>query len=179
MDGGQGTGNSHGHSFGHGHMRGSAFSGFSQMSASATPNRAGTPESRAANNPFHEDGISPAARVLPVNPFASPYNSRPASAYSSTSAIRTMPVTRFFHSRRVKKGEIDQPWKSKVDPKEKWVTIIPLIGLALGFAIAGFLVYDGLSTVVHHKYCQVLSDDFSQGLNTAVWTQEAEVGGYG
>jgi beta-glucanase (GH16 family) len=65
------------------------------------------------------------------------------------------------------------------DPKEKWVTIIPLIGLALGFAIAGFLVYDGLSSVVHHKYCPVLSEDFSEGLNTNIWTQEAEVGGYG
>jgi beta-glucanase (GH16 family) len=67
----------------------------------------------------------------------------------------------------------------KKDPKEKWVTIIPLIGLAFGFLIAGFLVYDGLSSVVHHKYCPVLSDDFSEGLNTNVWTQEAEVGGYG
>jgi beta-glucanase (GH16 family) len=67
----------------------------------------------------------------------------------------------------------------KKDPKEKWVTIIPLIGLLLGFGIAGFLVYDGLSSVVHHKYCLVLSDDFSGGINTAVWTQEAEVGGYG
>jgi hypothetical protein len=68
---------------------------------------------------------------------------------------------------------------AKKDPKEKWVTIIPLIGLLLGFGIAGFLVYDGLSSVVHHKYCLVLSDDFSGGLNPAVWTQEAEVGGYG
>jgi len=32
---------------------------------------------------------------------------------------------------------------------------------------------------VHHKYCPVLSDDFSGGLNTNVWTQEAEVGGFG
>ena len=67
----------------------------------------------------------------------------------------------------------------KKDPKEKWVTIIPLIGLLLGFGIAGFLVYDGLTSVIHHKYCLVLSDDFSEGINTAVWTQEAEVGGYG
>lgn len=68
---------------------------------------------------------------------------------------------------------------AKVDPKEKWVTIIPLIGLAIGFAIAGFLVYDGISSVVHHKYCPVMSDDFSSGLNTNIWTKESEVGGYG
>jgi hypothetical protein len=74
---------------------------------------------------------------------------------------------------------VEQPWRGKTDPKEKWVTIIPLIGLLLGFGIAGFLVYDGISSVVHHKYCPVLSDDFSGGLNTDVWTQEAEVGGFG
>jgi beta-glucanase (GH16 family) len=66
-----------------------------------------------------------------------------------------------------------------VDPKEKWVTIIPLIGMLIGFGIAGFLVYDGISSVVHHKYCPILSDDFSGGLNTNIWTQEAEVGGFG
>ena len=66
------------------------------------------------------------------------------------------------------------------NPKEeKWVTIIPLIGLFIGFAIAGFLVYDGLTSVVHHEYCPVLIDDFSEGLNTDIWTQEAEVGGFG
>ena len=74
---------------------------------------------------------------------------------------------------------MEQPWKAKKDPKEKWVTIIPLIGLALGFAIAGFLVYDGISSVIHHKYCPVLDEDWSGGLNSAVWTKEAEVGGFG
>jgi hypothetical protein len=54
-----------------------------------------------------------------------------------------------------------------------------LIGLALGTAIAAFLVYDGIHSVVHHKYCPVLSDDFSGGFNTDVWTKEAEVGGFG
>jgi hypothetical protein len=38
-----------------------------------------------------------------------------------------------------------------------------LIGLFLGFAIAGFLVYDGLKTVVNHVYCPVLNGT-SQGL---------------
>lgn len=134
--------------------------------------RPGTPESRT--NPFGDD-ISPAPRP---NPFASPFNSRPASSFGSSSAVRGLP-SKYFHSRRVRKGEVEQPWRAKKDPKEKWVTIIPLIGLLLGFGIAGFLVYDGLSSVVHHKYCPVLSDDFSGGLNTNVWTQEAEVGGFG
>jgi hypothetical protein len=97
----------------------------------------------------------------------------------SSSAIRGAVPQRYFHSRRVRKGEVEKPWKDKKDPKEKWVTIIPLIGLAIGLGLAGFLVYDGIRSVVHHTYCPVLSDDFSNGLNTNIWTQEAEVGGYG
>lgn len=149
----------------------------SGISTATTPMRPGTPESRGHNgNPFDND-ISPAPRP---NPFSSPFNSRPASSFGSSSALRGgLEPTRYFHSRRVRKGEVEQPWKEKKDPKEKWVTIIPLIGLALGFAVAGFLVYDGIQSVVHHKYCPVLDDNFSGGLNTAVWTQEAEVGGFG
>lgn len=79
----------------------------------------------------------------------------------------------------MKKGEVEQPWREKKDPKEKWVTIIPIIGIFFGLAIAGFLVYDGLSSVVHHKYCPIYSDDFSKGFNTDIWTKEAEVGGFG
>lgn len=59
------------------------------------------------------------------------------------------------------------------------MTIIPLIGLLLGLGIAGYLVYDGIRSVVHHKYCLVMSDDFSGGFNTNIWTKEAEVGGFG
>ncbi len=143
-----------------------------QNSQMTTPMRPGTPESR---NPFDE--ISPAPGRA-NNPFASPFTSRPASSFGSSSAVRSLP-SRYFHSRRVRKGEVDQPWKAKKDPKEKWVTIIPLIGLLVGLGIAGFLVYDGISSVVHHKYCPVLSEDFSGGLNTDIWTKEAEVGGFG
>ena len=56
---------------------------------------------------------------------------------------------------------------------------MPLIGLLLGLGIAGFLVYDGIRSVVHHKYCLIMSDDFSGGFNTNIWTKEAEVGGFG
>jgi hypothetical protein len=119
--------------------------------------------------------MSPMPRA---NPFSSPYSSRPTSSVASSSGIRGLPL-RYFHSRRVRKGEVEQPWKSRKDPKEKWVTIIPLIGLFIGVGIAGFLVWDGLSSVVKHNYCPVLSDDFSQGFNEQIWTKEAEVGGYG
>lgn len=151
--------------------RGSAISG---VSAATTPMRPGTPESRS--DPFG-DNISPVPRGN-ANPFASPFNSRPASSFGSSSAVRAVP-SQYFHSRRVRRGEVEKPWMQKKDPKEKWVTIIPLIGLLLGFGVAGFLIYDGLSSVVHHKYCPVLYDDFSGGFNHDVWTQEAEVGGFG
>ena len=73
----------------------------------------------------------------------------------------------------------EKPWMEKKDPKEKWVTIIPLIGLFLGFCIAGLLVWDGMRSVVNHKYCLVLDEDWSQGFNDKVWMREAEVGGFG
>jgi len=150
----------------------------SQVSAATTPMRPGTPESRM--NPFGDDGITPVPAGPGGNPFDSQYNSRPASSFGGSSALRSnVGPSRFFHSRRVKKGEVEQPWREKKDPKEKWVTIIPIIGIFFGLAIAGFLVYDGLSSVVHHKYCPIYSDDFSKGFNTDIWTKEAEVGGFG
>jgi hypothetical protein len=150
------------------HYRGSA------VSTATTPIHPGTPESRTQLNPFDQDSSTP----RPNNPFSTPFTSRPASSLASSSAVRP-PPPQYFHSRRVRKGEVEQPWLKRVDPKEKWVTIFPLVGLILGLGIAGFLVYDGLRSVVHHKYCPVLSDDFSEGLNTNIWTQEAEVGGFG
>ena len=53
------------------------------------------------------------------------------------------------------------------------------MGIFLGLAVAGFLVWDGLRSVVNHQYCPVLDEDWSKGFNTAVWTKEAEVGGFG
>jgi hypothetical protein len=103
----------------------------------------------------------------------------PASAIGSSTGLQSIPPPRYFHSRRIKKDEIEQPWLDKKDPKEKWVTIIPLIGIFVGFALTGFLIYDGLKSVSNYKYCPVLIDDFSSGLNTNVWTKEVEVGGFG
>lgn len=152
--------------------RGSATSA---VSSATTPMHPGTPESRTQRNPFDESSSAPRAN----NPFSTPFTSRPTSSVASSSSVARPPPSRYFHSRRVQKGEIEQPWLKNVDPKEKWVTIIPLIGLLVGLGIAGFLVYDGIRSVVHHKYCPVMSDDFSGGLNTNIWTQEAEVGGFG
>lgn len=143
--------------------------------STVTTMRPSTPESIA-----HQDSINPAPRGQ--NPFASPFASASASRNASSSAVnihQQQQQQKYFHSRRVRKGEIERPWLDKKDPREKWVTIIPLIGLALGFAFAGFLVYDGLKTVINHEYCPVLDEDFSGGLDPKIWTKEAEVGGFG
>ncbi|KKY22753.1 putative beta-glucan-binding protein [Phaeomoniella chlamydospora] len=138
----------------------------------STPRRSGSPVSDPV-----ADSITPVPRP---NPFATPIYSQATSLNTSSAALQQQDLSRrFFHSRRVKKGEVERPWVNKKDPKEKWVTIIPIIGLFVGLAIAGFLVWDGLRTVVHHNYCPILDEDFSEGFNSRVWTKEAEVGGYG
>lgn len=151
-------------------------------STTTTPMRSATPEtlSGSLRNPFDEkEQTAPSPVPGRVNPFTSPFNSRPQSSYGSSTGVRILPQQKYFHSRRVRKGEVEQPWKSKSDPREKWVSIIPLIGLLLGCGIAGFLVYDGMRSVVHHQYCSVLNDDFSNGFNSAIWTKEVELGGFG
>jgi hypothetical protein len=137
----------------------------------AMPHRPTTPE----ENPF-SDHLSPE------------YNGRPASMYStqapsttgSSAAFRQLQLTqRYFQSRRVRKGTIDKPPLTR-DPKEKWVTILPLLALTIGLCISGFLVWDGVRSVVNHNYCSVFQDNFSSGeLNPDVWTKEVETGGYG
>lgn len=97
----------------------------------------------------------------------------------SSTALQQAPPQRYFHSRRINKGEIEKPWLEKKDPKEKWVTIIPLIGIFLGLALSGFLIYDGLQTVQNHVYCPVLDENFAGGIDPKVWTKEVEVGGFG
>lgn len=87
---------------------------------------------------------------------------------------------RFFHSRRIEKKSIVKPWLSDPpDSKEKWVTIIPFIGMFIGIMLAGVLVWDGWKSVINHKYCLVYEDDFSQGLDRDIWQAELQVGGFG
>ena len=86
---------------------------------------------------------------------------------------------RYFHSRRVRKGEVEKPWALKKDPKEKWVTIIPMAGILIGLAISAVLVWDGYRSVAQHKYCLVLDEDWSQGIRDSVWQHEIQLGGFG
>ncbi|KAK3331368.1 glycoside hydrolase family 16 protein [Apodospora peruviana] len=148
-----------------------------------TPQRPGTPNTDGAGgrNPFSDGVESQASHRTPANPFQSPDVSRPPSSFDSSALAANYEERhqRYFHSRRVKKGEVEKPWMNKADPKEKWVTILPIIGIFVGLAISGFLVWDGIRTVVKHKYCQVLAEDWSQGIRSDIWEQEVQVGGFG
>ncbi|KAI1766720.1 glycoside hydrolase family 16 protein [Hypoxylon sp. FL1150] len=156
--------------------------GSSSLASSAfpTPIRPGTPDTNTEReSPDGEEGIyaqSPPT-VNEVNPFVSPSGSRPPSSFSSSDA-RISGRGKYFRSRRVKKGEVEKPWLDKKDPKEKWVTIIPILGFLVGLGISAFLVWDGLRSVVKHNYCLVLDDNFAT-FNEAVWTKEVQVGGFG
>ncbi|KAI5867382.1 glycoside hydrolase family 16 protein [Durotheca rogersii] len=148
-----------------------------QSTALPTPVRPGTPNTDGT--PQDDRVESRASRSAgPVNPFTSPSVSRPNSSYDSTDALGQAPGPRYFHSRRVKKGEVEKPWLEKKDPKEKWVTIIPILGILVGLGISGFLVWDGIRSVIKHDYCLVLEDNFAT-FNADVWTKEVQVGGFG
>lgn len=127
------------------------------------------------HNPFQTPGVQTPNTLTPRE---SRYNSRSASRDGSGSGYRGPNEPTYFRSRRVKKGEIEKPWLDRKDPREKWVTIIPIAGLVLGIIVTGILIWDGIRTVAVHKYCEVYTDDFSSW-NDKVWTKEAEVGGYG
>ncbi|KAK1487708.1 hypothetical protein CaCOL14_012748 [Colletotrichum acutatum] len=158
--------------------------------AAGTPLRPGTPNTENSRNPFGDGVESQASQRGPMagtpmgtNPFGTPAVSRPASSFGSSSAIGARfdeRSQRYFHSRRIRKEDIEKPWLDKADPKEKWVTIIPIVGIFIGLAVSGFLVWDGIRSVVKHKYCPVLIEDFSgSSLDTNIWTQEVQVGGFG
>jgi hypothetical protein len=122
--------------------------------------------------------------VFLANPFATPPgsgpNTAPGSRFPSSMALHRMahPPT-YFRSRRVQKGEQERPWLTQKDPKEKWVWIIPMIGLLLGLGVCGVQVWAGLQRISKHNYCTVLDEDWSAGFDDNVWTREAEVGGFG
>ena len=76
----------------------------------------------------------------------------------------------FFRSRRVKPEDVQQPWLDKKHPRQIWVTIFPLLGLAL--------IWDGLRSVAQHGYCEILNENFTSW-NESLWTKEIELGGFG
>ncbi|KAF2464880.1 concanavalin A-like lectin/glucanase [Lindgomyces ingoldianus] len=141
--------------------------------------------------PWRHTQASHQTSTLPILPQAlkkanTPYTSSPAtglhsripSRAASSTGVNFSASQRYFRSRRVKKEEIQKPWLDKKDHGGKWNNAIVLIGLFLGIALFGFLIYDGIRGVITHKYCPVLIEDFTSW-NDQVWTKEVEVGGFG
>lgn len=119
-----------------------------------------------------------------ADPFATPPGSAPytatGSSFTSSSALyRNVPAPTYFKSRRIQKGEQERPWLTQKDPKEKWVWIIPLIGLLIGVGLCAVQIWYGLQRISKHSYCTVLDEDWSEGFDDKIWTREAEVGGFG
>lgn len=153
---------------------------------------------------------SPAESVVRVNPFDTPLSPTPnrtpyrtpnrsrrpslsdrpsfgefmgGSDYTGRSSARVGAGNTFFRSRRIRKEDLQTPREANThkDPKAKWTWILPLIGMGIGLAISGVLIYLALRQVgSSHNYCSVLNEDFSSGkLNPNIWTIERQVGGFG
>lgn len=157
-------------------FRGRQNGGFVFDHNSTSPDSTTPPRTESPIHGHDDDVIS-----TPIKPFVATTNSSRFTSRNSSALqlAKERESQRYFRSRRIKKEDVQQPWKAHKDPREKWVTIIPIIGMVLGFCLAGFLVYDGLKSIVAHQYNLVLDEDWSKGLNTAVWQQESNVGGFG
>lgn len=117
-----------------------------------------------------------------ANPFQTPGHSTNNSSLYLPHYGSTRQPTSFFHSRRVRKENIEKPWLAAgKDRRQKWQTLIPALGLLIGLLAGGYMVYNGWTSVPEHRYCPVLDQDFSvnSNLDPKVWTKEAEVGGFG
>lgn len=136
----------------------------------------------ATDVPFPPDGDTSNVRndEIPISACPPPSTSSSSqSAPTQNSQQQQLSHRKYFHSRRIKKGTIEKPWLAKKDPREIWVTIIPIIGILCGLAISGILIWDGLRSVVNYSYCVVLDEDFSDGLRPVFWEREVELGGFG
>jgi hypothetical protein len=154
-----------------------------EPSANGPPTLPPFPISSRVEDGFITQSLEPEStthlpKSLPVSRNASTGTVRRTHIASSTALPYGHGQHNYFRSRRINKDEIEQAWLDKKDPREKWVTIIPIIGFCLGLAVAALLIWMGLWTVVDHNYCLVLDEDFSFW-NDKVWTKEVEVGGYG
>lgn len=101
---------------------------------------------------------------------------------SANHSIRSAKIYKprpYFRSRRIRKGTIDRPELREKDPRRIWVTLIPFMGFLGGLTIIVVLAYLGYSSVSMHQYCEVFIDDFSNGLNSTIWTKDVQTGGFG
>lgn len=123
-------------------------------------------------------GVSTYSNQNSPNPFATP-NTSIYNGVTSAYARSESGAGKYFRSRRIQKDQHTKPPVFKKDPKEKWLTIMPVTGVLVGLAITGVLIYFKVGRTTTSQFCPILYDDFSQGINPAIWTMEQEVGGFG
>lgn len=104
---------------------------------------------------------------------------RKYSTNPSVHSATTLNPRPYFRSRRIKKGTIARPELNYKDPRGILITVIPLFGFVVGLTAIALLAWTGYSSVKHHTYCEVFTDDFSNGFNSTIWTKDVETGGYG
>lgn len=136
--------------------------------SSLPPSRASLPPSR--DEPIYTGGTGGTPRRR---------TSKFHSVSQSVRSTKTSNPRPYFRSRRIRKGTIDRPELREKDPRAIWITIIPLLGFAVGLAIIAVLSWSGYKSVVNHQYCLAFTDDFSNGFNTSIWTKDVETGGFG
>jgi hypothetical protein len=138
-----------------------------------------TGTSLEASRPQSADTIQPSPRHL-FSSRNTPGTSTPASYRASAFHLPAVGSQKYFKSRRINPEDIQKPWTDKKDPKKKWHTIFPLIGIGLGIALVALECWQGLSTVINYNYCPIYEVDFSSGtLDPKIWTKEVETGGFG
>ena len=105
--------------------------------------------------------------------------SRFISADNSIFSARSANLRPYFRSRRIKKGTIDRPELRDKDPRRVCITLVPILGFLLGLTAIALLSWNGWVSVSNHRYCEVFTDDFSEGFNSTIWTKDVETGGFG
>lgn len=130
-----------------------------------------------------QDDILPSLRRPQTETSQTPSRNNVTTGRSSANGFH-LPGTgskRYFHSRRIDpKTDIQKPWLEKKDPRKKWQTILPLIGVLIGLGLCALECYQGYTSVVNHNYCLIYDEDFSSGsLDENIWTKEVSVGGFG
>ena len=126
-------------------------------------------------------------RIPNQSPFKTPPRGSRASSFRASSIRASSSAVdlsnrpqQYFRSRRIAADQVEKPWLDKKDPRKKWHTIVPLIGILLGICFTGLLCYQGINSVINYKYCLIYDEDFSSGaLNDKIWSKEVEVGGFG
>lgn len=84
-----------------------------------------------------------------------------------------------FVSRRFMPGTMIQVNKTSKDRRQKIIGVVPILGMIVGVLLGAYIVYDGYQSVPKHKFCLVLDEDWSNGIDPTTWNHEVQVGGFG